>query len=842
MTIRSKKTALFAQTTLGLALTFSAAAQETPPAAKDASAAAKSTQLAQATSAVAPALPQQGPEAIVVTARRRAERLQDVPISIKVFNQQQLNNHNVVTAQDLATYTPSLSANTDFGSQNTTFAIRGFVQDIGTSPSVATYFADVVAPRGGANNIPTGDGASAGEFFDLQNVQVLKGPQGTLFGLNTTGGAVLLVPQRPTSDLGGYIETSYGNYDMKRVQAVVNLPIGDKIRFRFGLDHETRDGYAKNDTGIGPSNFDDLGYLALRASLDVDVTPDIENYTIFSYSRSDDNGDLQKLIGCNPSKNLKANFLGILACAQLAQEQAKGAGFYTVQNSLANPESELKQFQIIDTTTWLAADTLTIKNIISYAQLVDNLNSALFGTNFDLHNALPSIFKPGTVVDFAQSLVVPGGSTANEATFTEELQFQGRTGDSRLTYQGGLYAELSDPLGVVGSQSPLLLSCTNSATFDCINPVGSGRVNRNDGRRRLNDLAVYSQATYAITDQLKLTAGARYTWDSSTNTSQFLSYHVPQPGVGIPSCVIPGTSLPFCTVHIRESSRAPTWTLDLRYQPYPDLNLYATYSRGYRAGGITPQIPAPYDTFQAERVNTYEIGVKKTFLDSVKGILDIDGFYNDFGNQQLQVGFDPAPGATVSPASGIVNAGKSRIYGAEVDASITPFTGVTFDVDYTYLDTELLRISPIVTPAGSPYVVADQILAGDPLALSPKNKVALTGTYTLPLNPEIGRVTFGATFTHVDSQVSNYADSAAVNNPSVAALGTLQSRNLLDLNLNWYSVMGSPFDISFFATNVTQDKYYTFVPGLYSASTGFETAQLGEPCFYGARVRFRFGG
>ena len=133
---------------------------------------------------------------IVVTAQRVEERAQDVPISMTVFNQQQLSNRNVVNMDDLAAYTPSLSANNNFGSANSTFAIRGFVQDIGTQPSVGVYFADVVAPRGASNNISVGDGAGPGTFWDLQNVQVLKGPQGTLYGRNTTGGAILIVPDR----------------------------------------------------------------------------------------------------------------------------------------------------------------------------------------------------------------------------------------------------------------------------------------------------------------------------------------------------------------------------------------------------------------------------------------------------------------------------------------------------------------------------------------------------------------------------------------------------------------------------------------------------------------------
>src|SRR5262249_29593889 len=132
---------------------------------------------------------------IVVTARRTEERLQDVPISIAVFNQEQLANRNVTNAVDLATYTPSLSVNNNYGNENASFAIRGFVQDAGTPPSVGTYFGDVVAPRGPTQGTAAGDGLGPGSFFDLQNVQILKGPQGTLFGRNTTGGAIVLVPQ-----------------------------------------------------------------------------------------------------------------------------------------------------------------------------------------------------------------------------------------------------------------------------------------------------------------------------------------------------------------------------------------------------------------------------------------------------------------------------------------------------------------------------------------------------------------------------------------------------------------------------------------------------------------------
>ena len=784
-----------------------------------------------------------GIEDVIVTARRVNERLQDVPISIKVFNQKQLSNRNVVTASDLATYTPSLTTNNNFGTLNTTFAIRGFVQDIGTQPSVGTYFADVVAPRGASPNIPAGDGLPPGSFYDLQNVQVLKGPQGTLFGRNTTGGAILLVPQKPTSEYGGYIEASTGNYGERGVQAVLNVPISSNVRLRVDVDHEVRDGYEKNDSGTGPSRFGDIDYLAFRGSLVWDVTPDIENYTIFSYNTSDTNGDIQKLVGCNPSTSF-TNILGILACDQLRQEKAKGAGFYTVQNGLPNPETLLHQWQIINTTTWLASDNLTIKNIGSYAQLNEQLSSSLFGTNFDLHNFLPTIFKKGTVIDFAEILPPPGGYSANESTFSEELQAQGRLPTLGLTYQGGFYAELTDPIGTVGSVTPVLLACSKTSVLDCANPIGAGSINDTVGRTRFNDFGVYAQATYSITDQLKLTGGARYTWDTETEGSQLTSL-IPTKFSQVPTtdvtraCVDPTSRLPDCNINARESTRAPTWLVDLDYKPFRNLLLYVKDARGYRAGGLQAQLPG-FESFQAERVNTYEIGVKESFLGALKGSLDVDGFYNDFGNQQLQVGFLPKPGSVVSQASGVINAGKSSIYGLEVDASIAPFPNFVAAIDYTYLQTDLLRVTQPVTAASNPYFIADQLAAGDPLTLTPRNKLSLSGTYTLPIDSRFGTVSFGAIYTYIGTQVSNFSDQLAVGNPAIVALQKLQARNLLNLNVNWASIAGSNFDLTLFATNVTQDKYYTIVPGLY-AGTGFETASLGEPAFYGAKLRYRFG-
>jgi iron complex outermembrane receptor protein len=801
------------------------------------------------------------PNLVIVTARRLDERLQDVPISITVFNQEQLAARNIVNSQDLATYTPSLSTNTNFGGDNTSFAIRGFVQDIGTAPAVGVYFADVVAPRGASNGLPTGDGAGPGAFFDLQNVQILKGPQGTLQGRNTTGGAVLLVPQKPTHDAEGYLEGSVGNYNLKRIQGVVNIPFNDNIRARIGVDNQRRDGYEKNTSGVGPTNFGNVNYTALRASVVVDLTPDLENYTIASYTKSNTRNSFGKLIAASPSG------LGSFAQAQLADQAAKGEGFWDARQDLTNPESRLKQWQVINTTTWNATKDITVKNIVSYAELTDDYESAIFGTAFSTP-AIAALNLPSYRFGFASSIPAPNAHTADESTFTEELQFQGHALDDRLTWQAGGYLEISKPLSTVGSQSPVILSCTNSGQKQCYDVLSflgalgglasggpatappAGALNLTLGRTSFHDIAAYGQATYKINDQLKLTGGLRYTSDKEVNdslqTSSTFGYPIslttfqPLPAaVTSVTCTNPLSVATGCASHYEMKSHKPTWLIDLDYNPMQDVLLYAKYARGYRAGTIAPNVTAPYNIVKPETVDAYEVGFKTSFDKFVRGSFNAAGFYNDFRNQQLQLGFDAAPGATVSPTAAPINAGKSQIYGVELEGNATLFEGFNVHAAYTYLHTEIKTIPTFVAPAGSLYVIDGAQQVGDPLALSPKHKLVLSADYTLPLDEKIGRITVGANYVYTSSQVTNYGDRNSPF-PEIAGLDSIPSFHLVNLDATWSNVFGHPVDLGVVATNITNEKYYTFISGI-GVSTGFETAQLGTPRMYGVRLRYRFG-
>jgi iron complex outermembrane recepter protein len=781
-------------------------------------------------------------DTIVVTARRMEERLQDVPISITVFNQQQLANRNVVNSADLVTYTPSLSANTRWGANNSTFAIRGFTQELRTTSSVAVYFADVVAPRGGNGGSPAGDGAGPGSFFDLQNVQVLKGPQGTLFGRNTTGGAVLLVPQKPTHDFEGYVEGSYGNYDMKRLQTVVNLPLAETARLRLGVDRQKRDGYIKNISGVGPSRFGDLDYTALRASFVADITPDLENYTIGSYVDAEDNGPIAKVTQCT-----NAFPFGLLACQAMARQA--NDGFYTVQNSTVDPRSKVKQWQLINTTTWRASDNLTVKNIISYSQLKGLLRADLFGGRLIIPTSLGPIPNTGALAGrsfgFATSIEAPGRDTTHQDSFTEELQLQGRTGDDRLIWQAGAYYEESNPLSPTGTQTPLLLSCTDSATFQCVDVAAQllgrpavGSMNYTVGEVSFQNKGVYAQATYQLADKLKLTGGVRYTWDRTTAEARQVTYRFFAPNVPTGFCTLRGGAVPTnvpvtspeqCVTRSAQKSDKPTWLIGLDYNPTQDVLLYGKYARGYRQGAVNYSAPAEFQTFGPEKVDTYEIGAKTSFRGRISGAFNIAAFYNDFTNQQLAVGLISSANAA-GPTQAIVNGGKSRIYGVEIEGTIAPFQGFTIDASYAYLNSKLKSLTPVVPGPGSPYdIFVFTAQPGTRLTYTPEHKASVTASYRLPLPENIGAVSLAATYSYT-------GDYLVTSGP----YGVLPSLELLNLNLNWNSVADKPVDLSLFATNVTNEKYYVSVQDQRS-SAGFVSQIMGQPRMYGLRLRYRFG-
>ncbi|WP_264446678.1 TonB-dependent receptor [Novosphingobium sp. JCM 18896] len=814
---------------------------------------------------------------IIVTARRMDERLQDVPISITVYNPEQLAARNIVNSTDLATYTPSLTVNGRYGPDKSSFAIRGFSQDLNTAPSVAVYFAEATAPRL-SSNITSGNGAGVGQMMDLQNVQVLKGPQGTLFGRNTTGGAILLVPQKPTDRFEGNVEGTIGNYDQWRIQGVLNVPLGDSIRFRAAVDRNTRDGYIRNRSGVGPSTFNDIDYWAARASLVIDVTPDLENYAIFSWAKSDTNGYMGKYAYCNRGTvagsdgNIGTALTSRAAnCTELDRQTAARYGYYDVANNNRNSFVKNETWQAINTTTWRASDEITVKNIFSYGKAKESYSFNLSGDAF----LLPALGDTTVPRSFVITNPGPDGGQGDQWTLSEELQLQGHTAGDKLVWQVGGYLEHSEPNKQQTQYTAILSNCVNQADVWAFNCSALGNISIAHNNYFYKNYGLYAQATYKLTEQFAITGGIRNTWDrvrveadniqvirnATTGALTYRCARAAQPAGGATAAVLTNGACGIGRSFETRSSK-PTWLINLDFKPDPDTLIYAKYARGYRGGSVN-EANLQFEAWQPEYVDSYELGAKASFNSGdVRGNLNFAAFLNKFKDQQVSV-FIPqclpltnangvpnvgGRATCTAPAptgiNGIQNVGRSELKGVEVDGSLMIGDAWRFDLGYAYLDAKVIQGGGTVTNCNSAAFNCDQasgFAKGTILPFAPKNRVTLTATYSLSVPEEVGKVSFGATFTHTDKQFSNHGNDKAFAQGAIPYNASIApATDLLNLNFNWNSIAGSGVDLAVFATNVTGQKYWVASSnGL--ASSGAEWLLLGAPRMYGMRVKINFG-
>lgn len=783
-------------------------------------------------------------EEVIVTAQRRAESQQDVAISMTVLNQDQLSNANMTNTSDLADYTPSLSVNNRFGPENASFSLRGFTTALRTTASVGVYFAEVAAPRG--QNVQTsGDGAGPGTLFDLENVQVLKGPQGTLFGRNTTGGAILFVPRKPADELEGYVEFSSGDFGLRQQQAVVNVPLTDTLKIRLGIDDKNRDGHLNNISGIGADELGNANYTAARLSVLFDATDTIQNYTVVNYSDSETKGTTSRLFDCStasPTENPLTAFTGPGCRRQLENQRATGQdGFFDIVSTVSDPIAAIEDLRVINKLSWDITETLTLNNILAYSEFFTENTSDIFGTQFtETQAALIGIGVPGSVADprreFSAGISVtnPERPVTDQEGRVAELQAQGLNFDSRLDWQAGLYYEDSLPNGVSGNDAAILISCEyatigtgDPSQYNCFDPTNGvlGGVSQIRNKTEYRNKAVYAQGTFDILQWLSVTAGARYTWDDTRGEIEFVRH------------TFAGTVRQEPIVakeRAKQSSEAPTGLLELQFRPFNDVMLYAKYVRGYRQGSVNMAADAGIQTHDAETVDTYEVGAKTSFDWPIPGRFNVSVFDNDFKDMQLQGGYvSPAKG----PTTAIFNAGSAEIRGVEAEAFFQLYEGLTLALSYSRLLTELLEQEnnqAKVEEAGGPVAGATfspSSVEGDTLPFAQEYAYTASLNYTLPLPPAIGAISLGATYIGAGEQ----RQSATGTTP----FDVLDPYSLINANASWRDIMGLPLDLNVFATNVQDKEYEVYISGTDN-SLGFSSRQMGLPRMVGARLRYHF--
>lgn len=729
---------------------------------------------------------------IVVTARRREENINSVPVAITALSAADLRSKNVETAADLQNYVPSLSVSSSGPTRDDyTFAIRGMGPTGGSGPGavlggggtgVVAYFAEV----------PT-NAAGPGLFYDLESVQVAEGPQGTLFGKNTTGGVILFVPQKPTNEFEGFVEAGAGDYNMKSSTAVLNVPVvEDVLLVRLSAQFQERDGFTIDRGPLyAGKDYDNRDFWAARLSVVFRPTDSVEDYLIASALHSDEHGDGFVLSAVNPAGPFAAQLLPIFA-----QQQAAGIR----STSLSDDEIDKRyNYGIINTTRWSINDAVQFKNIFSY-QVEKWRNSE-------------DIDGSPLVLDDLVSTGVNAWHTQT-GTYTEEPQLQGTALNGNIKWTTGAYYEdgrniAPQPYEVEVAEGNFLIQQIDQT---------------NSERSR----GLYGQTTFDLgelsdaLEKLKLTAGYRYTWDDYSYGIESYS-----PSLGN-ACLTSAGVYPeaSCAFSSSGSSSGSSWTLGLDYQFADRTLLYLKSSKGYVPGGFNPSfgftpggVSTPQFRFAPESVIDGELGVKSEF--SVWGApaqIDADIFRSDYTNIQRLVS-ETLPGGIESNFT--TNASAAVIEGFEFQGSIRPTTDWKLSATYSYNHGKYTEIDPAAAPS----------LVGIPFAYLPTSKASLSAAYTLPLDPTSGEVDVAATY----SYQSRFFDA-----PAVQPLDYISSYGLLNLRLEWNEIMGSSFDASLFVSNAT-DKVYRV--GQYSSyvSDGYITSFYGEPRMFGGHLRYRFG-
>jgi len=812
---------------------------------------------------------------IIVTANRRAERAQDVPIAITAMTPQRLEQQGINKEQDLQASVPSLvvGANGQGSRDSQSFTIRGQGATFQASPGVVVYLNEVPLPAA----LTLSQQGGPGNFVDLENLQVLSGPQGTLFGRNTTGGAVLLVPKKPTNELGGWIKGEYGNYNRTYIEGAINLPvIEDKLMVRVVGAYHRRDGYTHDV--IWNKDRDNENWYSGRIGILFRPTDGIENYTMIYGAHSDNNGaglihkgfnidGLKAIVNPADGSPAPACYEGptipflIASCDVYRANTARADALGPRATAFSVDEFQrTKTWGVTNTTNIELSDNVTLRNIASFQRMQLRYRYDGDATALQQHEVDPGVLPSGTVDVPGLGPTTYGNATlARELPrddlkgWTEELQFQGKMLDNKLNWTVGGFHYDQRPAGPQGSNA--ILYCPAAFTGNAFVCGGSTQIS---GITTVSN-ALYAQATLDFgafspaLDSLRLTGGYRHTWDHVYGTASQYN-RSPLLPAGFVACgkdnsIVPESSaLASCVFDGSEKSDSPSWLIGLDYRPVKPVLLYAKVSRSYKAGGFNPYAvffgqgtDPDTRTFKPEHVISYEAGFKADFrLGNVPVRFNTSLYeihYNDI--QRATGDYNPTTGAG---GARTLNA-DAKIRGIEIEGSIRPWPGVEIGGNFSHTDAHYTKYSfvtgtgglgcnGIVPPGGTVDASCLRFQYTAPYIWS------LHASVDQPLAGNAGTLSLFVNYSHTASQYTE-----AVNVPAVQPGATIDAFGTLNASLDWRGVMGSKFDVGVFGTNITNELYRTSNADVYQQGGLLYWVTLyGEPRMYGVRLKYHFGG
>ncbi|MFB0874262.1 MULTISPECIES: TonB-dependent receptor [unclassified Sphingobium] len=772
---------------------------------------------------------------LIVTARRMPENLDKVPQSLSRLSAATLEDRLARDVRDLPALVPSLQLATAGWRSSASFSLRG--QTTGSyayaTPSVQVYLDDV----------PLIAGMAVRQFMDLDHVEVLRGPQGTLFGRASNGGAIRFLTQAPEPGTDAELRLRAGERGERAVQGAMTLPLaGPTLRLRVAAQLAERDGFT-NIVGTSVA-LDGKHDLSWRASLMWEPAADFSTSLLYDATRIRQSAGsallysrprpcalgpagLEGLASCAYGPGLSLLTGGQIGYADLIRARPEFAAYPDgLQDAWRQQQKLGPRRQVVGATGLARGDrqdyvliahrteanlgTVTIRNILAWQRYRDATMIDQDGTIFPL---LDNVRSPS-----------PGGRQIATTGLSDEVQLSGTTGG--VQWVAGLFAQRvrSDPPGIL---SFLLLPI--------VNPQISNLANDEHSRSR----AIFAQAVVPVARDVRLTIGARRTWDRVARyTHRFVQpYDIFSDTAGLAICAEPTSAdlgLPFdqdrCVgpaASVR--SRGTNWTLGLDYQASPDWLIYLASRRGYRSGGLNAAISVPdLQRFAPEKLIDLEAGMKGRWsIGPVSGWLALAAYRAWMRDVQRQI-FVTDP-ATFQLATITANAARARVDGIELEgeARVGAFSllGNVGHVDARYRRFDI----PTLLPSGGFGPPSDG--RGNAFANTPRWTMALTGALALAVPKHLGDVTASLTARHQ----SGFWFSDL---PQAERDGRAPGYWTFDARLAWDRVGGRPVDLALFARNLTNRTYVLGGQALQQL-VGFTVANYGEPRIIGAELHYR---
>ena len=817
---------------------------------------------------------------IVVTADKRTENLQEVPIAISAVQSEELELRGLSEAKDLSAIAPNVAVSS--GTTNATasvISIRGIPtpadESQGFDSPIGIYVDGVYLARSAASSF---------EVADIERVEVLRGPQGTLFGRNTTGGAINFITKLPENDAGLKLRAGYGNYNARHGRAIFNTGyFGDSgLKMSFGALHRRRDGVVdnllepKDSRDPGSNKTDSFRWATSFEEGPVSFT-NIFDFTrikgVFHANQLAEVGDGTfrpnvTIDGFTFAQVQPANVAGYLASATALEPQC-GAPLASVSRrrldeiclDAALPSTDklygnMSRFEVdLDGATVRSTTAFrkwknrirgsdldglgTIRGpLFSQASLFNGMPANLIAFVLPPAQAAFAPFIAATPVPTTTQSLFQVENTRRQRQFSQELELISDGGGAFEWVLGAFY--FKEHGLEFNPQTFVFVLDTNQAVFTdaSFGPLGAAFRAANPARFRgvpqsstlgyrvtARSFAVYGQGSYrpgGPDAPLGITLGLRYTWDKKT-IDRFQNGPTP----------LPAAELPLNQRSAKFSE--PTGHVTVDYRVTDDVNLYARAARGYRSGGFNARQSTsvanniPLIPFGAEKITSYELGAKTEFLDRLR--LNAAVFHNTYKDQQATIPIPITGGGSFGTQ--VVNAGKTIYTGAEVEARLAVTDALTADGSFGYVHKDVRRF-PNADITGVVRNIADVIILGN----SPDYTANAGLTYSAPIGASDMRVTARGGWSYISSQVMFANPLTAPFRESTSA----GSRSLFDAQVKLDGIgfgnSAKGLSLTVWGKNLTNKKYVS--RGVDFGQLGFGSTIYGDPQTYGITAEMEF--